>query len=149
MNMNKALFTFIKIAFSIMVVLLVVYGAVRLCRVGYDYGYRLFTEPAMEEEPGEDVLVQVKADMSGRDIADMLKEKGLIRDSSLFYIQLKLSSLEDKIKPGVYTLNTSMEPKALMTGMIPPDEPEETQEPEEAAEETGGTEDASEGSDKE
>ena len=65
MNINKALFTFIKIAFSIMVILLVIYGTVQLCRVGYDYGYRLFTEPAMEDEPGEDVLVQVKEDMSG------------------------------------------------------------------------------------
>lgn len=138
MNINKALFTFIKIAFSIMVILFVVYGAVNLCRVGYDYGYRLFTEPAMEEAPGEDVLVQVKSDMSDKDIADMLRNKGLIRDSNLFYIQMKLSSYAEKIKPGVYTLNTSMEPKELMAGMVPPEE--ETQDTEEASEETGGTE---------
>lgn len=140
MNINKALFTFIKIAFSIMVILLVIYGAVRLCRVGYDYGYRLFTEPAVEEAPGEDVLVQVKNDMSDKDIADMLKDKGLVRDSGLFYIQLKLSSYAEKIKPGVYTLNTSMEPKELMAGMVPPEE--EPQGTEEASEETGGTEGA-------
>lgn len=141
MNINKALFSFIKIAFSIMVILLVVYGAVRLSGVGYDYGYRLFTEPAMEEEPGEDVLVQIKPDMSGRQIAEMLKEKGLIRDSSLFYIQMKLSSYDKRIKPGVYTLNTSMKPKELMAGMVPPEEtqePQESQEPQEATE--GGDE---------
>ena len=92
----------------------------------------------MEEAPGEDVLVQVKSDMSDKDIADMLRNKGLIRDSNLFYIQMKLSSYAEKIKPGVYTLNTSMEPKELMAGMVPLEE--ETQDTEEASEETGGTE---------
>ena len=36
--MNKALFTFIKIAFVIMLILLILYGTVHLCRTCYDYG---------------------------------------------------------------------------------------------------------------
>ncbi len=129
MNVNKALFTFIKIAFSFMIVLILIYGAVRLCSVSYDYGYRLFTEPAMEEEPGRDVLVQVKNDMSERDIAKLFEEKGLVRDANLFYIQLMLSDYKKLIRPGVYTLNTSMKPKELMMAISP--EPEEDTEPEE------------------
>lgn len=129
MNVNKALFTFIKIAFSFMIVLILIYGAVRLCSVSYDYGYRLFTEPAMEEEPGRDVLVQVKTDMSERDIAKLFEEKGLVRDANLFYIQLMLSDYKKLIRPGVYTLNTSMKPKELMMAISP--EPEEDTEPEE------------------
>lgn len=42
--MNKALFTFIKIAFSIMLILLIIYGTMLLCRRCYDYGYRFFSE---------------------------------------------------------------------------------------------------------
>lgn len=129
MNVNKALFTFIKIAFSFMIVLILIYGAVRLCSVSYDYGYRLFTEPAMEEEPGRDVLVQVKNDMSERDIAKLFEEKGLVRDANLFYIQLMLSDYKKLIRPGVYTLNTSMKPKELMMAISL--EPEEDTEPEE------------------
>lgn len=128
MNVNKALFTFIKIAFSFMIVLLLIYGAVRLCSVSYDYGYRLFTEPAMEEEPGRDVLVQVKEDMSEREIAKLFEEKGLVRDANLFYIQLMLSDYKKLIRPGVYTLNTSMKPKELMMAISP--EPEEDTESE-------------------
>lgn len=138
MNINKALFTFIKIAFSVMVVLLIVYGGVHLCRVGYDYGYRLFTEPAVDEAPGTDMMVQVKADMSASDIAEMLEEKGLVRDSSLFCIQMKLSSFDKKIKPGVYTLNTSMKPKELMAAMVPREETESTED----TQDTDNTEDA-------
>ena len=38
MQFNKALFKFIKVAFSIMIILLVVYGAVRVSKIGYDFG---------------------------------------------------------------------------------------------------------------
>ena len=47
MDFNKFLFGFIKIAFSVMMILLVIYVGVGLCRMGYDFGYRVFTEPAM------------------------------------------------------------------------------------------------------
>lgn len=128
MNVNKALFTFIKIGFSFMIILILIYGAVRLCSVSYDYGYRLFTEPAMEEKPGRDVLVQVKEGMSDRDVAKLMEEKGLVRDANLFYVQVILSDYKDAIRPGVYTLNTSMEPKELMIAISP--EPKDTEESE-------------------
>lgn len=132
MDINKALFSFIKIAFLVMVILLVVYATIHLSKTGYEYGYRLYTETAVDEEPGEDVLVQVKPDMSNRQIAQMLQEKGLVRDSKLFYLQLKLSAYSHSIEPGVYTLNTSMTPKELMIAMSP----------EESTESTGSTEGA-------
>lgn len=137
MNVNKALFTFIKIGFSFMIMLILIYGAVRLCSVSYDYGYRLFTEPAMEEKPGRDVLVQVKEGMSDRDVAKLMEEKGLVRDANLFYVQVILSDYKDAIKPGVYTLNTSMEPKELMIAISP--EPKDTEESE-GTEETEASE---------
>ena len=119
MDINKALFSFIKIAFSVMIILLIVYATIHLSKTGYEYGYRLFTETAMDEAPGEDVLVQVKPDMSDKQIATMLQDKGLVRDSKLFYLQLKLSAYSHSIEPGVYTLNTSMTPKELMIAMAP------------------------------
>jgi UPF0755 protein len=94
---------------------------------GYDFGYRVFTEPAMEQAPGRDVMVLVKEDMSQREIAEMLEDKGLVRDSNLFLLQLKLSAYSGKLLPGVYTLNTSMEPKEMMVVMATEPEPEDTQ----------------------
>lgn len=44
--MNKYLFAGIKFLFFIMILLLLVYGTVILCHIGYDYGYRLFSETA-------------------------------------------------------------------------------------------------------
>ena len=130
MNVNKALYGFIKIAFSILIILVVIYATIHFVKIGYDYGFRLYTETAVDEEPGRDVMVQIKEDMSLNDIAKMMEEKGLVRDSNLFFVQFRLSNYHKQIKPGVYMLNTSMEPKALMKAIAPkeeePTEAEET-----------------------
>lgn len=117
MEFKKGLYSFIKIAFSIMIVLLIIYAAVSISTLCYDFGYRVFTEPAMEDAPGRDVLVQVKEDMSEKELGEMLEEKGLVRDANLFRLQLKLSAYSKLIKPGVYTLNTSMTAKDMMVVM--------------------------------
>ncbi|MGN0415102.1 MAG: endolytic transglycosylase MltG [Agathobacter sp.] len=133
MNLNKILFAFIKIAFTVMVVLLIVFGTINLCRTGYDYGYRLFTETAVDLAPGEDVLVLVEPGTSGYALARKLEEKGLIRDAKLFYLQLKLSAYSKSIEPGTYTLNTSMTPKEMMIAMSPGEQETQTTEATEAA----------------
>lgn len=130
MNVNKVLFQFIKIAFSVMLALLVIYFSVQLCKNAYDYGYRVFTEPAVAESPGEDIMVQIKEGMSGKEIGEMLEEKGLVEDGQLFNVQLKLSAYKDRMKPGVYTLNTSMTAKEMMVTIANKAE-QETQETQE------------------
>ncbi|MCI7322314.1 MAG: endolytic transglycosylase MltG [Lachnospiraceae bacterium] len=133
MSLNKILFAFIKIAFSVMVVLFVIFGTLELCRMGYDYGYRLFTETAVDVAPGEDVLVLVEPGTSGYALAKKLEEKGLVRDAKLFYFQLKLSAYSKSIEAGTYTLNTSMTPKEMMIAMSPGEQETQTTEAPEAA----------------
>ena len=111
MDINKALFKFTKIGFTIMIILFVLLATVYLSRTGYDYGYRLFTETAVDEAPGTDILVQIKQETSNWQVGKLLEQKGLVRDGKLFYLQLKTSAYSKSIKPGVYTLYTSMTPK--------------------------------------
>ena len=117
MNLNKALFEFIRIAFTIMVALLVIIAAVKLSSKGYDFGNRVFTEPAIEEVPGRDILVEVKEGTSNRELGEILEQKGLVRDADLFYLQIMLSAYSKRILPGGYTLNTSMTAKEMMVVM--------------------------------
>ncbi len=117
MQFNKALFKFIKVAFTIMVILLIVYAGVRISKTAYDFGYRVFTETAIDKAPGKDVDIQVTDGMSAKKLGEELEAKGLVRDASLFQIQLKLSAYSKKIKTGVYTLNTSMTPKEMIVVM--------------------------------
>lgn len=74
----------------------------------YEFGFRIFTEEAMSPAPGRDIAVTIVSGDTTMDVGKMLEEKGLIRDSKLFYIQKKCSVYDDDIKPGFYTLNTSM-----------------------------------------
>ena len=106
--------TVIRIAILI-IAILVIYKA---GGKAYDFGYRIFTEAPMESEPGRDVNVTVTQGDSQNDISEMLEEKGLIRDALLFSIQKKLSSYKGDIKPGLYTLNTSMTTDQMLEVMV-------------------------------
>ena len=122
MKLNKVVFKFVSISFSILVLLLVVVGLVELGRYCYDFGYRVFTESAVDEAPGRDVVVSVTSDMSEYDIGKMLKDEGLVRDEKLFFAQLKLSAYSGKLKPGIYTLNTSMVTRDMLVVMAAEEE---------------------------
>lgn len=117
MKLNKVILKFVSVSFSILVLLLVVVGLIELGTFCYDFGYRVFTETAVEETPGTDIVVQVTEGMSEGDIGDMLEAEGLIRDSKLFFAQLKLSAYSGKLLPGTYTLNTSMTGKEMIAVM--------------------------------
>lgn len=126
--MNKIVFRFVSISFSVLIFLLIVIGLIKAGTYCYDFGYRIFTEGAVEAAPGRDVVVQITEDMSGLDIGGELEEKGLIDDKLLFFVQLKLSAYADDINSGVYTLNTSMEPREMMEAMSLEKEDTETEE---------------------
>jgi UPF0755 protein len=133
MEKNKVLFSFIRMGITVIVILLVVYFGVKIAYTGYDFGYRVFTEGAVDEAPGKDVLIQIREDMSEYEIAQLLCERGLVRDARLFYLQLKLSVYKGKVVPGVYTVNTSMTPQELMAAISPEEETESTEEAETAS----------------
>lgn len=117
MKLNKLVLKFVSISFSILVMLLVVIGLIKLGSFCYDFGYRVFTEGPVEEEPGTDVTVDVTGDLSEYQIGKLLKKEGLIRDANLFYVQLRMSAYHGKLKTGTYTLNTSMTAKDMMVVM--------------------------------
>lgn len=117
MDRNKVIFKFIKIAFSIMVALIILYGTISVAVIAYDYGYRIFTEAPMDEDAGRRVRVTIEPGMNGKEIGEMLVERGLIRDANLFVLQMKLSIYDGKILPGEYILNTSMTAKEMMAEM--------------------------------
>ncbi len=141
-NINKALFTGIRIAGTVLIMLLVLYGTLRASLLAYDFGYRVFTEPAMEKVPGTAVVVTIEEDMEAMEIAEYLLEKRLIRDQYLFWLQYQLSAYKDELIPGTYTLNTSMTSKEMLVILANEEEVEEDSEDSSAksTEATDGTE---------
>ncbi len=113
------------LSFSIMVLIVIV--VLKTGKTAYDMGYRIFTEPAMEETPGQDMTVQIKEGMSSLELGNLLEEKKLVDSGLLFAIQLFVLDYDDKLKPGTYTLNTSQTAKEMMQVMAE-EEIEETEE---------------------
>jgi len=112
----------IRAAVAIAVVYLIYRGAV-IC---YDYGYRIFTEPAISSGEGRTVTVAVTEEMSASDIGTLLENKVLIRDKYLFVLQYYLSEYRKDVKPGVFELSTSMTAEDMMKVMASAAEEDET-----------------------
>lgn len=51
------------------------------------------------------------------DVADRLKEEGIIEYKALFNLFASVTHKKDKLSPGTYTLNTDMDYRALLAGM--------------------------------
>lgn len=126
MKVNKVVLKFVRLGITIIIALVIIYFTVRVSLVCYDFGYRVFTEPAMDAEPGTDVVITIDSSMGAMKIGSELESKGLVRDGNLFAIQLMLSAYMDgeapDITPGTYILNTSMEPKDMMIAMSDPEQ---------------------------
>lgn len=127
MSKNKAVFRFVSVSFSMLVLLIVFIGVFKASTFCYDFGYRIFSEPPVADIPGTDVVVQIDGDDSAFDIGKKLEEKGLIRDSELYVAQYYLSAYVDKLLPGTYTLNTSMKTKEMLVVMATPVEETEVE----------------------
>lgn len=114
MSASKIVMRILSISFSVLIFIVVVYGLYQAGLKAYSYGYRIFTEPAVSSGNGRDRLVNIKNSMDASDVAQLLENKGLIRDKWLFVLQLKLLEYEDRLVPGHYTLNTSMTAREMM-----------------------------------
>lgn len=113
--------TIIKIALAV----LIIFYVYKAATIAYDYGYRIFAEGPVSEEPGFDVDIAITSDKDVRDIGELLETRGLIKDGKLFVLQELLSEYHGKIKEGAYTLNTSMTVEEMLEIMA--GEAEETE----------------------
>lgn len=130
MGKSKIALSIVGSVLSISIMALIVVAVLKVGRTAYDMGYRIFTEPAMEEAPGRDVTVHVKEGASLVELGNVLEEKKLVDSGLLFTVQLLVLDYDDKLKAGTYTLNTSQTAKEMMQVMAE----EETEEAEETEE---------------
>lgn len=115
--------------FRVAAIVIVIFAIYRGAEICYDYGYRIFTEPAMTtQEGGRAVTVTVGSDMSALDIGKLFKSRGLIRDEKLFVLQYYLSEYIKDVRPGVFELNTNMTVEEMMAVMAEGADEEDSEE---------------------
>ena len=119
------------IIFRVGVAIFAVYYIYQGAEICYNYGYRIFTEPAVSpQEGGRIVTVSVTEEMSPWDIGELFENKGLVRDAKLFAVQYYLSEFYKDVGPGMFELSTSMTAEEMMEVMALNSEKKE-EEPEE------------------
>ena len=119
MKLTQILATILSAIIKIAVAIWIVNFLYTKTLVAYDFGYRIFTEAPIAPSPGRDVVVSYTEGKSFKDLAKTLEEKGLVRDYKLAMIQMYVSVYKDTIRPGSYTLNTSMTTEEMMKAMSP------------------------------
>lgn len=117
MGASKIVLRIVSLSFSLLLLVVIVFGIIQVGKESYSFGYRVYTETAMEKAPGTDESVILQKGMNIYDISKVLLDEKLIRNKYLFMVQLELSEYRGKIKPGSYILNTSMTSKDMMKVM--------------------------------
>lgn len=112
----------IKAAVLVAIILFVV----RTASSAYDFGYRVFADEPVSSGEGRTITVAVSEGDDIGTIAQMLEDKGLIRDAKLFRVQELLSAYHDDILPGIYDLNTAMKAEEMLQMMSTPVTEEES-----------------------
>ncbi|MBQ6376436.1 MAG: endolytic transglycosylase MltG [Lachnospiraceae bacterium] len=100
----------LRLVFAVFAVMIIV----TLGNASYRFGYLVFREAPMEEEPGRDITVIIPENASVRETARILSVNGLIRDERVFLLQERLSNYHGKLLSGRFTLNTSMTPTEIL-----------------------------------
>ncbi|MCR5102803.1 MAG: endolytic transglycosylase MltG [Butyrivibrio sp.] len=105
--------TVVRVVILVIAVMLIWRGS----QTAYKYGYRIYKQTAVSSVEGKTATVTITEDMSVKDIADLLKAKGLIADTQLFYFQEMFSVNHGRIMPGTYELDASMTPEEMIVVM--------------------------------
>ena len=92
---------------KILLVVLISFGLYHVGTYAFDFGRQIYSEEGMTAAPGKDVAVVISEGESTKEIAQMLEQFGLIRNSFVFLVQERLSKYHGQIQPGNYVLNTS------------------------------------------
>ncbi len=126
--MKQLLGTFVSTIIKVVIIVLIIMGAYKLCASAYDFGFQIFADiPVATTGNGRTVNVIISDNMDEKDVADLLEEKGLVKNATIFYIQEKLSLTDEDlaIVPGTYELNTAMTAAEMIEILTETNEEEE------------------------
>ncbi len=118
MNGKESVLDIIGSIAKYVVIIILVLFFISLARRGYETGYSIFNQTAVDEAgQGHEVTVEITQGMSVKDIGKLLKKEGLIQDDTIFAAQEYFSSYHGELMPGTYTLSTEMTPDEMMATM--------------------------------
>ncbi|WP_026509587.1 MULTISPECIES: endolytic transglycosylase MltG [unclassified Butyrivibrio] len=82
--------------------------------VAYDYGYHIYNQTPASQYDTRTVTISITDSMSVTEIAELLENRGLVKDKNLFWLQERFSEYHGMIAPGTYDLSPSMTPDEII-----------------------------------
>ncbi len=115
---------------KVVVLVIIVFVVVRAAAVAYSFGYGIFVDqPMATGEQSRTVDVTILEGSSVYDMSRQLEAVGLVSDANIFFVKVKLAGAGGDLKPGKYTLNTSMRPSDIIASLeMGPEKSSELQE---------------------
>ena len=129
--MKQLLGTFVSTIIKVVIIVLIIIGVYKLCTAAYDFGFQIFADiPVATTGDGRTVNVIISDNMDEKDVANLLEEKGLVKNATIFYIQEKLSLTDEELSivSGTYELNTAMTAEEMIEILTGTNEEEEEEE---------------------
>ena len=126
--MKQLLGTFVSTIIKVVIIVLIIIGVYKLCTAAYDFGFQIFADiPVATTGDGRTVNVIISDNMDEKDVANLLEEKGLVKNATIFYIQEKLSLTDEELSivSGTYELNTAMTAEEMIEILTGTNEEEE------------------------
>ena len=117
MNAKYLVITVVETIIKVVVIAAVIVFVFRGATKAYDFGYRVFADEPVSVSGGRTITVGIAEGASVKEIAQMLKKKGLIEDAKLFVVQELLSAYHGEILPGIYDLSTDMTAEQMLAIM--------------------------------
>ena len=114
MTTRKAVLRVATILYRVVLTVVIVLGIIYMGQSTYRFTRAVFSDAAIESEPGRSVKIQIKEDVSTKKLAEVLETHGLVDSALVFQIQMKMESFEGPVKAGSYELNTSMSPSKML-----------------------------------
>lgn len=117
---NKTIRMLISISMNILVIVLGIYIVFIAGTKAYDFGNKIFNEQAVDTpDNARTVEVTIKKDISAKELAKLLYDKGLVEDETITFLQIQFSDSKNKFVAGTYELNTAMKPSDMLKVMAP------------------------------
>lgn len=114
MTTRKAVLRVASILYRVVFTVVIVLALVYVGQSTYRFTRAVFSDAAIEEEPGRNVKIQIKEEVNVKRLAEVLEENGLIDSALVLRVQMKMDSFEGPVQPGSYELNTSMSPSKML-----------------------------------
>ncbi len=106
--MKKVVLGFFELCIHVLIYAFVIFLVYRAAVFAYDYSYNVFGDPVVSKYDTQTQTVVVEDGDSAAQVADKLKDAGLIKYESAFVIRVRLEEMGDKIMPGKFELSPSM-----------------------------------------